>query len=183
MSPFLFHSVVPHCFRRHFPVDFKSHSSHDIVLLCCHCHHRVAPAYAALRTEMLKECQVPPAQPLLAQVHVRRAVAHSKTLLKSARMPIDKRASLSSEICQLLQVDPNSELSPDELRAIATEAHPTVSALLAADEPPPCPEAAVVALHAHNLSAFVQRWRALFLSELGSRFLSSHWSVRHEDKE
>jgi hypothetical protein len=35
---YLRHSIVPHTYRRHFPLRFKSHLSHDIVLLCLKCH-------------------------------------------------------------------------------------------------------------------------------------------------
>mmetsp|Transcript_23406 Transcript_23406/g.55464 ORF Transcript_23406/g.55464 Transcript_23406/m.55464 type:complete len:475 (-) Transcript_23406:31-1455(-) len=32
------HYVMPHCYRRKMPTKFKSHHSHDIVLLCVPCH-------------------------------------------------------------------------------------------------------------------------------------------------
>lgn len=35
---YLRHSVVPHCYRQHFPPAMKSHLSHDIVLMCQACH-------------------------------------------------------------------------------------------------------------------------------------------------
>ncbi len=34
------HHVVPHEYRRWFPLELKSSNSHDIVLLCCQCHER-----------------------------------------------------------------------------------------------------------------------------------------------
>ena len=30
--------VIPHLYRQHFPLRMKSHSSHDVVLLCAVCH-------------------------------------------------------------------------------------------------------------------------------------------------
>ncbi|GAM25448.1 hypothetical protein SAMD00019534_086230 [Acytostelium subglobosum LB1] len=32
------HSIVPHSYRQYLPLDVKSHSSHDVVILCCQCH-------------------------------------------------------------------------------------------------------------------------------------------------
>lgn len=32
------HHVVPHCFRKHFPENIKSRSSHDVVIVCVDCH-------------------------------------------------------------------------------------------------------------------------------------------------
>ncbi|KAK3258710.1 hypothetical protein CYMTET_32256, partial [Cymbomonas tetramitiformis] len=37
---YLRHSVVPHCYRQHFPETMRSHLSHDIVLLCVPCKRR-----------------------------------------------------------------------------------------------------------------------------------------------
>lgn len=42
---YLRYRVVPACYRRNFPVQWKSHRSHDIVLLCVDCHH-VAHRYS-----------------------------------------------------------------------------------------------------------------------------------------
>eukprot|EP00241_Pyramimonas_parkeae_P015316 CAMPEP_0114285810 /NCGR_PEP_ID=MMETSP0059-20121206/5405_1 /TAXON_ID=36894 /ORGANISM="Pyramimonas parkeae, Strain CCMP726" /LENGTH=555 /DNA_ID=CAMNT_0001406773 /DNA_START=243 /DNA_END=1910 /DNA_ORIENTATION=+ len=38
---YLRHSVVPPCYRQHFPEEMKSHLSHDIVLVCVECKQRV----------------------------------------------------------------------------------------------------------------------------------------------
>jgi hypothetical protein len=35
---FLRHSVVPSCYRKLLPTAFKSHISHDVVLMCLMCH-------------------------------------------------------------------------------------------------------------------------------------------------
>ncbi|EAL68469.2 3'-5' exonuclease domain-containing protein [Dictyostelium discoideum AX4] len=32
------HSMVPHCYRQYLPEEIKSHSSHDVILVCCDCH-------------------------------------------------------------------------------------------------------------------------------------------------
>ena len=34
---YLRHNVVPHCYRSHFPLEMKTHLSHDVVLLCQAC--------------------------------------------------------------------------------------------------------------------------------------------------
>jgi hypothetical protein len=41
------HSVVPPCYRQHFPDAMKSHLSHDIVLLCVPCKQTVNTAVHA----------------------------------------------------------------------------------------------------------------------------------------
>ena len=39
---FLKYHVIPKCYRQNFPLNLKSHRSHDIVLLCVRCHQIAA---------------------------------------------------------------------------------------------------------------------------------------------
>jgi exonuclease 3'-5' domain-containing protein 2 len=32
------HHIVPHCYRKHFPSEWKEHNSHDVLPLCSSCH-------------------------------------------------------------------------------------------------------------------------------------------------
>jgi hypothetical protein len=52
------HHVIPLVYRAHFPMKLKSHSSHDIVLLCGSCHQRTCTAYDAFRQALAVEVGV-----------------------------------------------------------------------------------------------------------------------------
>lgn len=47
---YLKYHIVPLLYRQHFPNSFKSHRSHDVVLLCLECHEQ-----ASRETEKLKQ--------------------------------------------------------------------------------------------------------------------------------
>jgi len=47
-------SIVPHCFRRFLPVAVKSHSSHDVVLLCHACRDAAQVTQQKLQTTAAK---------------------------------------------------------------------------------------------------------------------------------
>ena len=49
---YLRYRIVPTCYRKFFPLKFKSHRSHDIVLLCVNCHEVAAQHANRLKTEM-----------------------------------------------------------------------------------------------------------------------------------
>lgn len=34
------HHVVPKCFRKHFPINYKNHFNHDVLILCDSCHKK-----------------------------------------------------------------------------------------------------------------------------------------------
>ena len=56
---YLRYKVVPACYRRNFPVQWKSHRSHDIVLLCVDCHHVAHKAAEVVKKQLSKEYGVP----------------------------------------------------------------------------------------------------------------------------
>ena len=45
-------NVVPHDYRRHFPLALKDHKSHDVLLLCAECHARSNAHDHALRRRL-----------------------------------------------------------------------------------------------------------------------------------
>lgn len=49
------HHVVPYEFRKRFPMNFKSHSSHDIVFLCVDCHEKYNKSYSKFRKKIIKK--------------------------------------------------------------------------------------------------------------------------------
>lgn len=51
--------VVPSCYRRWYPVEKKSHRSHDVVLLCVECHVVAYQAAERLKRELAEEHGVP----------------------------------------------------------------------------------------------------------------------------
>uniref|UniRef100_A0A0G4I5E9 3'-5' exonuclease domain-containing protein n=1 Tax=Chromera velia CCMP2878 TaxID=1169474 RepID=A0A0G4I5E9_9ALVE len=56
---FLRFHVVPSCYRTHFPAEFKSHGSHDVLLLCVPCHERANAAFHRLRLRLSEEAGCP----------------------------------------------------------------------------------------------------------------------------
>ncbi|KAN0031427.1 hypothetical protein ACTFIV_005291 [Dictyostelium citrinum] len=53
------HSVVPHCYRQYLPEEIKSHSSHDVLLLCCDCHANMDKRAQIMRMMIAKQYNVP----------------------------------------------------------------------------------------------------------------------------
>lgn len=51
--------VVPDCYRKNFPVQLKSHRSHDIVLLCIDCHDVAHTAAERLKRSIASTYNVP----------------------------------------------------------------------------------------------------------------------------
>ena len=52
-------SVVPHDYRRHFPLVLKDHNPHDILLTCPRCHSLADFFYDQLRKELAIKYNAP----------------------------------------------------------------------------------------------------------------------------
>ena len=127
---YLRYRVVPACYRRNFPVQWKSHRSHDIVLLCVDCHHVAHKAAEAVKRQLSQEYHVPLFPPKVkpeavggkvSEAHpynVRRAAValkhHGQTL------PEDRRRELQQMVRGFVRQDDGREdddrwLSQEEL--------------------------------------------------------------------
>ncbi|KAG8212695.1 hypothetical protein J437_LFUL019593, partial [Ladona fulva] len=51
--------IVPHEYRKYFPVWMKSHQSHDVLLLCIDCHMESNYLDLKVRKELAQECEAP----------------------------------------------------------------------------------------------------------------------------
>ncbi len=52
-------NIVPREYRKHFPDVMKSHSSHDIVLLCPPCNRLSSSSDMNIRLKLAAECDAP----------------------------------------------------------------------------------------------------------------------------
>ena len=125
---YLRYRVVPACYRRNFPVQWKSHRSHDIVLLCVDCHHVAHKAAEIVKRQLSEEYGVPlfppkptPADGGVAETHpynVRRAAVALKVYGKT--LPEARRKELQQMVRGFVQhgkgdIDSEEWLSQDEM--------------------------------------------------------------------
>ncbi len=56
---YLRYRIFPSCYRKHLPVELKSHRSHDVVLLCVACHEIANKSAERVKREIAQEYNVP----------------------------------------------------------------------------------------------------------------------------
>ena len=125
---YLRYKVVPACYRRNFPVQWKSHRSHDIVLLCVDCHHVAHKAAEVVKRQLSQEYGVPLFPPKVKPVggnvcethpyNVRRAAVALKVYGKT--LPEGRRKELQQMVRGFVHLgsgDASGEgwLSPEEM--------------------------------------------------------------------
>ena len=183
------HYVVPHAFRKHFPPQFKSHLSSDIVILCGSCHVVCDQQYQERVKEMEEECSVdektglpiPHEPPYLVdtrQYHVRSCALALLRWRES--LPNDKIEAYERVVCEYLGIaltenfDANVELIPERLQqAIDVDYRKSNPSYV------PGPERIVSSLKGDDeqIKHFVVEWRKYFIDIMAPRYLPAGWGI------
>lgn len=183
------HYVVPHAFRRHFPSQFKSHLSSDIVILCGSCHLICDQHYQHRVKEMEEECNIdektglpiphePPHLVDTKQYHIRSC---SLALLRwRERLPADKIEAYERVVCDYLGIeltenfDVNVELTTERLQRVIDVDYRKPNPLYV-----PGPERIVSRLQndEEQIKNFVVQWRRYFIDIMAPRHLPKGWGI------
>ncbi|XP_032630693.1 exonuclease 3'-5' domain-containing protein 2 [Chelonoidis abingdonii] len=171
-------NIVPHEYRRHFPIQMKDHNSHDVLLLCTSCHaisnyydnhlkQRLAEEFGALigceeGVRLLED-------PLRRQVR-----SGARALLNADSLPDTRREELLQGIKDFF----NTETITSEMLQEAAGLETRI-----------CNESymphglKVVQCFAkgglRSLMELERRWRQHFLDTMQPKHLPERWSVNH----
>eukprot|EP00548_Thalassiothrix_antarctica_P014127 CAMPEP_0194179614 /NCGR_PEP_ID=MMETSP0154-20130528/13040_1 /TAXON_ID=1049557 /ORGANISM="Thalassiothrix antarctica, Strain L6-D1" /LENGTH=357 /DNA_ID=CAMNT_0038895023 /DNA_START=12 /DNA_END=1085 /DNA_ORIENTATION=- len=172
------HYVVPYAYRSLMPSKYKSHLSHDIVILCPKCHLLCAQAY---QERMKYFDDVLRTDPETAVVKI---INFELSKIKSAAMALLNHKNKlpqnkTEEYTLLIQnyLKTSSELTTEQLRDAASVEH-------RAPNPDYIPGAELVVNdllknenEEESLSEFVYGWREFFLETVQPRHLPTGWRV------
>jgi exonuclease 3'-5' domain-containing protein 2 len=171
------HYVVPYCYRNLFPTRFKSHMSHDIVILCpkCYLHcdqatqHRQNQLEGALRTDPSS------ALPFLTDQELYQIRSMALALLRwKAKLPSGTIHEYRELLRRHLKLSPSDDLTPallqrtvDGIEYKVPNAEYVPGAKLVVDS----------LVTTDQLESFIRDWRRHFCSVVQPRFLPEGWSV------
>ncbi|XP_037037106.1 exonuclease 3'-5' domain-containing protein 2 isoform X2 [Bradysia coprophila] len=109
-------NIVPREYRKHFPDVMKSHSSHDIVLLCPQCNRLSSSSDMTIRLQLAAECDAPfllregclPRITHSVELKQRRSFANA-LYLNENRIPDERKQFLKQEL--LKHYPPGTEIT------------------------------------------------------------------------
>jgi hypothetical protein len=184
-----FHHVVPYGYRKHFPLEWKTHSSHDNLLLCERCHH----LYENSAWELKKSLQhvYAPISPSdkEAKIARSRAVRAAFALVRDA-MPSSSVTNQREKFEQKRKNIPDHRIK--ELYDLVEPYVPnldtgTIIAFVKDAKKNPdrqdpivdCEAVArvVVSRGEDEIRTFIERWRSHFIETTQPQFLSDNWDI------
>lgn len=172
------HYIVPYAYRSLLPKKYKSHQSHDVVILCPKCHLCCEQSYHEHREQLEDGLRKDPSTAIVNLVDPQKQRVRSAglALLRwRKRLPDSKIDEYENLVRDHLAVTSSHPLSEEQLQqAIDVEYR--------VPNPTYVSGAELVANHlmkgGHDaIAQFVEQWRVFFLDTVQPRHLPNGWRV------
>ncbi|XP_069773249.1 exonuclease 3'-5' domain-containing protein 2 isoform X3 [Narcine bancroftii] len=171
-------NIVPHEYRKHFPIQMKDHNSHDVLLLCTACHAASNCYDNILKQQLAKEFSAPIGCEESVRIWedpVRRQVrSGARALLHADSLPDTRREELQDILRAFFNVETLTEELVEEGTELETRIFNENHVPHGLKVTQAC---AVGGLRA--LMSLEKRWRQHFLDYMQPQHLPPLWSVDH----
>ncbi|NXF67244.1 exonuclease 3'-5' domain-containing protein 2 isoform X1 [Strix uralensis] len=171
-------NVVPHEYRRHFPIQMKDHNSHDVLLLCTSCHAISNYYDNHLKQQLAEEFGAPIGSEegvrLLEDPLRRQVRSGARALLNADSLPDPRRAELLQSIKDFFNAE---AVTPEMLQEAAA-----LETRIWNESYMPHGLKVVQCFAKGGLRSLMQlerRWRQHFLDSMQPKHLPEQWSVDH----
>lgn len=149
------HHVVPYCYKKYFPVEFKNNNHYDVLPLCRSCHDVYEKDFApSFREELKHKYGFKPEK----NVEVETAIKYAKALVKNTNIPLERRTYMYNKIYSYFA--PNVSL--DKVADMSVE-YPN--------------EYSYVSSRIEDYNDFFFMCRKHFIDTMKPKFLPKGWSV------
>ena len=160
------HHVVPIFFRKHFPLEKKDRSSHDVLILCVDCHNKYEEHALDLRKMISEELGIPPFQVNNVNLNVLRARKAARALLEYRdKMPEDRKDLLLDRLRTFLGKE---DVSREDMEFLSDANIVVLESGKSFGQ---------VVVEQVDIDAFIRRWRGHFVSTMSPKFLPAYWGV------
>ncbi|XP_002719587.3 exonuclease 3'-5' domain-containing protein 2 isoform X1 [Oryctolagus cuniculus] len=171
-------NVIPHEYRKHFPIEMKDHNSHDVLLLCTSCHAISNYYDNHLKQQLAREFQAPIGSEeglrLLEDPERRQVRSGARALLNAESLPAHRK----EELLRALREFYNTDTITEEMLQEAANLETRIS-----NENYVPHGLKVVQCHTQgglrSLMQLESRWRQHFLDSMQPTHLPQQWSVDH----
>ncbi|XP_018420590.1 PREDICTED: exonuclease 3'-5' domain-containing protein 2 isoform X2 [Nanorana parkeri] len=171
-------NIVPHEYRRHFPIQMKDHNSHDVLLLCTSCHAVSSYYDNNLKQQLAVEFCAPigceEGVRMLEDATRRQVRSAARALLNASRLPEQRKEELLAEIKGFYCIETVTEETLKEAANLETR--------IFNETYTPHGLKVVQCFAREGLKSLMElekRWRHHFLDTMQPKFLPQQWSVDH----
>lgn len=176
------HHIVPSCYRKFFPTEYKSRINHDVVIVCEPHHHiyedfaNVVKEHLALkyRVPTLQECSElkgPSSNPILKKYNVIRS------LLKTYFQQLET-GNVSPKLIEKMNIVGIN--TTDDLKKLLEDTENQIETVLNLSITVEHGQLLVSRLE--NIDKFIRMWRNHFIETMAPQYMPQGWSVEYKTK-
>lgn len=158
------HHVVPYCYRKHLPLEIKSHNHHDILSVCVDCHEDYEKFADELKIELSNNYNAPLNFIEEDRKEIFKLSKICSTILRDdLNIPKSRIKYLRSKVKSFFGIKRLTKstlikLSTIKIKTSKTHGEMVVSSL-------------------ENIQDFIEMWRKHFVDNTKPKFLPDNWKI------
>ena len=159
------HHVVPHCYRRYFPLEIKSHNFHDVLSVCVHCHDKYERKADDYKVQLSSIYQAPiNGEPIDNKEIIKaRKLANSLINFENA-MPENRKIEIRNQIKDILGVKKLHKSRLQKLLNLEVKYSNKT-------------HGEIVVSKIQDIRGFMTSWRKHFIENNDCKFIPKNWSI------
>jgi len=163
------HHIVPYCYRKFFPLELKSHQSHDILSMCSSCHEDYEVKSFKLKESLSVQYGVPINGNIIDNKEFIKIVKKANCLNSDIKnsIPKERLKTISNDIKDYFGW---KRLTKSRLRKLVNQDiryHRKTNGELIVEK-------------INDFNEFTKMWRKHFLDNNKCEFLPKNWSIDYE---
>jgi len=163
------HHIVPYEYRKHFPLEFKQHSSHDIVAICKKHHKEYEINHASILKKILSEIYNAPLNITKNEKKILLSFSYASALHKHGEKMSNER---KEEMIAYIQFFKKEKITDEIIKNLAeTDIYKFLNLGKKHGE-------IVFKNVKENLQEFVELWRTNFIEKTNPQFMPKGWSIK-----
>lgn len=162
------HHVVPYCFRKHMPDEIKSHSYHDVLLLCLDCHDSYERFADKLKWQLsiVHQVNINPKIQIDRKKAKASKFAHA-LLAHEEKIPPLRKYFLYQEIALYLNKNKDQVTQQDLEKIIQIDVYLKEES-----------QYGQKVLSQWDLQDFVEMWRKHFVDSMNPQYMPEFWDTK-----
>lgn len=176
------HHIVPRCYRKFFPLEYKDRNCFDVVCVCHECHDKYEQIATLKKNNMSRHYGVHPGMERTEeQIKAGNCLSLIGALLRhSERMPAERIAQIEQELSVLLEED----VSIEKIQSIADKHTERLKEVFGAVEDDHSERTLRAFLDdGHEIFDFIMFWREHFVENAKPKYLDEGWCNHYKTRE
>lgn len=160
------HHIFPYCYRKHLPIEMKSHNFHDVLPMCISCHDEYERKADVLKYELSITYDAPIDGEVNIEKHLIKYIKIAKSL-NNKEIPKNRMLLLKNELKSFFNI---KRLTNNKIESISNIKVSTIKRT----------HGEIVMSKIKDYQPFIELWRSHFINNNIFNYLPKDWSINNK---